>query len=287
MWEAIVAFGKKRTAAQTTTAAVAPPPAAPSILDQYVRSSPSAQNAVDIFAGEWSSGLPAAAGAVAGQVPLFDDPRIHWVIETVGGIKDFRVLELGPLEAGHTYMLHQAGAHVVAIESNTRAYLKCLVVKELLAMNGCQFLLGDFAPYLETSTEHFDLLLASGVLYHSPDPIGLLESIARVSDRVGIWTQYYEPNVVAADPTKSRMFVVDPEVVEWRGHTLTMHRRDYLESLQWGGFCGGPETSALWMERDDLLTVLNELGFTDIQIQSDDLTHQNGAAIMLCASRPS
>ena len=284
-----MAFGKKRQGSGVVTQSPAPEtgPAAPSILDQYVRSAPSAQNAVDIFAGEWSSALPEATGANAGQVPLFTDPRVTWVIETVGGIDSFRVLELGPLEAGHTYMLHQAGAEVVAIESNTRAYLKCLVVKELLDMSGCHFLLGDFAPYLETCTDHFDLLLASGVLYHSPDPIGLLESIARVSDRVGIWTQYYEANVVAADPAKARMFVVDSEVLEWRGHSLTLHRRDYLESLQWGGFCGGPETSALWMERDDLLTVLTELGFSDIQIHSDDLTHQNGAAIMLCASRPS
>ena len=279
-------FGKKRQEATVESPSSAPAQTAPSILDQYVRSAPTAQNAVDIFAGEWSSALPDAAGAVAGHVPLFSDPRVTWVIETVGGVDSFRVLELGPLEAGHTFMLHRAGAEVTAIESNTRAFLKCLVVKELLDMNGCHFLLGDFAPYLETCTDHFDLLLASGVLYHSPDPIGLLESIARVSDRVGIWTQYYEATVVAADPAKARMFVVESEVVQWRGHSLTLHRRDYLESLQWGGFCGGPETSALWMERDDLLTVLSELGFSDIQIHSDDLTHQNGAAIMLCASRP-
>ena len=262
-------------------------PSAPSILDQYVRDAPSAQNAVNVFAGEWSSFIPEQAGVTSGQVPLFSDPRISWVLEQVGGVRGRRVLELGPLEAGHTYMLHEAGADVTAIESNTRAYLKCLIVKELLGMPNSHFQLGDFAPYLHDTQDRFDLVLASGVLYHSPDPLGLLESISRVAEKVAIWTQYFEPTVVAANPGFARMFNVEPETVQWRGHTIALHRRDYLESLQWSGFCGGPESTALWMERDDLLTVLRELGYTDIQVQYDDLNGQNGANIMLCASRPS
>lgn len=266
-----------------------PPPAATepaaTILDQYVRSAPSAQNAVDVFAGEWSSVLPTRLGVQAGIVPLFEDPRITWVIDHVGGVDGFRVLELGPLEAGHTAMLHDAGASVVAIESNTRAFLKCLVVKELLDLQRSHFLLGDFVPYLQDTAERFELLLASGVLYHSPDPLGLLEAIGRVADRVAIWTHYYEPTVVNADPTKLRMFVPEPEVVTWRDRQVTLHRRNYLESLQWTGFCGGPETSALWMERDDLLAVLGDLGFAEITLQYDDHTNPNGASIMLCADR--
>ena len=66
------------------------------------------------------------------------------------------------------------GASVVAVESNTRAYLKCLVVKELLDLQRCHFLLGDFVPYLQETPERFELLLASGVLYHSPDPLAML-----------------------------------------------------------------------------------------------------------------
>jgi SAM-dependent methyltransferase len=259
--------------------------AGPTILDQYVRSAPSAQNAVDVFAGEWSSVLPAELGVTSGIVPLFEDPRITWLIDHVGGVDGFHVLELGPLEAGHTTMLHRAGASVVAIESNTRAYLKCLVVKELLDLPRCHFLLGDFVPYLQETDERFGLLLASGVLYHSPDPLGLLEAIARVADRVAIWTHYYEPTVVNADPGKLRMFIAEPEVVTWRDRQVTLHRRNYLESLEWTGFCGGPETSALWMERDDLLGVLGDLGFAHITLQYDDHTNPNGACIMLCAER--
>jgi hypothetical protein len=280
-------FRPRARRAVATPAAAPVPAAAPtgSILDQYVRDAPSNQLAVDVFAGEWSSRFPASWGLNAGQVPLFEDPRITWTIEQVGGVEGRRVLELGPLEAAHSAMLHQAGASVVAIEANTRAYLKCLIVKEIMHLDRLQVLLGDFVPYLEATDEHFDLLLASGVLYHSPDPVGLLTAMARVADRVAIWTHYWEPDVVAADEGKARMFVPKVEQREWRGHQLHLHRRNYLESLQWAGFCGGPESSALWMERADIITVLTELGLGRITVQSDDLENPNGACVMLAAER--
>jgi len=273
------------TRAQGEGDSAAAPAISEVILDQYVRSAPSPQAAIDIFAGEWSSSFPPSTGLVAGTTPLFEDPRITWTIERASGVQGKRVLELGPLEAGHSSMLHSAGASVVSIESNSRAYVKCLIVKEVLGLDRCSFLLGDFMPYLQETDERFDLVVASGVLYHSPDPLALLESIARVGSRVAIWTHYFEPDVVAADPDKSRMFVPDVETVTWRGHSFALHRRNYLESLQWGGFCGGPESSALWMERDDLMTALTELGYTRIDVQHDVLDHPNGACIMVFAER--
>ncbi len=255
-----------------------------SILDEYVRSAPSDQHAIDIFAGEWSSSFPASTGLIAGTVPLFEDPRITWVLDQLGDAHDLRVLELGPLEGAHSAMLHQAGASVVAVEANTRAYLKCLVVKEILGLHRCRFLLGDFGAHLRTTAERYDLVLASGVLYHATDPIGLLEAIAGVADRVAIWTHYYHDEVVRSDPDKARRFVA-PEVVTWRGERITLHRRNYLESLEWRGFCGGPEASAVWMERDGIVRVLEVLGLGRITVQSDDLANPNGACVMLLATR--
>lgn len=41
-------------------------------------------------------------------------------------------------------MLEQAGAaEVVAVEANTRSFLKCLCIKEVLGMRAVRFLLGD------------------------------------------------------------------------------------------------------------------------------------------------
>ena len=123
------------------------------------------------------------------------------------------------------------------------------------------------------------------MLYHSTDPLGLLEAIGRVADRVAIWTHYFEPEVVAADHEHAKRFTDAPVATTWRNHALTLHPRAYMESLEWQGFCGGLAPTATWIEREGLLTVRHELGYDQISIMSDDLTNPNGACIMLCAQR--
>ena len=63
---------------------------------------------------------------------------------------------------------------MTAIEANTRAYLKCLIAKELLDMSRLGFLLGDFMEYLRGDPDHVDVCFASGVLYHVPNPVETL-----------------------------------------------------------------------------------------------------------------
>ena len=100
------------------------------ILDAYAVTPPSAQNALDIFQGEWTSRFPASCGLTAGEIPSFEDMRVLWAIQESGGVEGQSVLELGPLEGGHSFMLQEYGkaASITAIEANTRAYLKCLIV---------------------------------------------------------------------------------------------------------------------------------------------------------------
>ena len=63
------------------------PPTTATILDSYATGAPSAQAAVDIFKGEWSSALPADLGVEAGTVGLFEDARITWVLERLGSVE--------------------------------------------------------------------------------------------------------------------------------------------------------------------------------------------------------
>ncbi len=257
-----------------------PQAATPTILDAYTHEPPSAQLAVDLFAGEWSTVLPPEVGATAGGIGLYADPRIEFFIERAGGVDGKRVVELGPLEASHTYMFERAGADVVAVESNSRAYLKCLIVKELVPLVRSRFLYGDYVGYLEATDERFDLLAASGVLYHAPDPVRSLQAMARVADSIGIWTHYFDQAVMDANDGFARLF--DPP---HRDGEMTMHRRKYLEALDSPGFCGGPETTAVWMELPDLLRTLGELGFGDIAIAKDDHDHPHGPNVLLHARR--
>ena len=103
----------------------------------YVRTAPSAQNAVDIFAGQWFSSFPDDVDVDSGGTyPQFADERMGWGLRCLGGVDGATVLELGPMEGGHTAMIERAGARqVVAVEANIQCFLRCLVTKEVL---GCR-----------------------------------------------------------------------------------------------------------------------------------------------------
>lgn len=197
------------------------------VLDYYIKSAPSSQNALDIFKGEWTSMFPANASLVAGTIPLFEDNRIAWAIEQLKGVQSKHIVELGPLEAGHTYMLEKHGAaSITAIEANSRAYLKCLIVKEVMELQKAHFLSGDCVEYLRTSQRKFYVCLASGILYHMANPVELISLIAKASDQVFIWTHYYDGDIIHTQPHLSPKFPAQV-ATEYEGFKHTLYRQEY------------------------------------------------------------
>jgi hypothetical protein len=254
------------------------------ILDEYTKAAPSAQNAVDIFKGEWSSALPDAL--VAGNTPLFVDPRIDWAISQIGGIEGKHILELGPLEAGHTYMLEKkySAASITAIESNSRAFLKCLIIKEIFALQNTRFLHGDFTECLTSLENRFYACIASGVLYHMTDPVGLLKGLADSADKIFLWTHYYDHSIISGNPLLRPKFTAKAEI-NVGGYRCNVFRQEYQSALGWGGFCGGSSLYSHWMQKEDIIGALVQFGMTDIRLGFEDPYHQNGPAFALTASR--
>ncbi len=263
-----------------------PLPAGPNVLDTYCLKPPQPQNAVDIFDGLWASRFPPPLDAVAaGSALLFEDVRLAWAMDRIGGVKGARVLELGPLEGGHTYMLDRRGAaDILSIEANTRAYLKCLIAKELLGMPASRFMCGDFVAYLQSTTEHFDFVVASGVLYHMAKPVELIARLAAVSDAVFLWTHYYDRDLLAAR-TATAHRVVAPELVVTEGFQHHHYRHEYRAALKHQGFCGGSRPYANWLTRDDIIGALRQFGFTSIEISHEQNDHPNGPAFCVLATR--
>src|SRR5450432_4710677 len=258
------------------------------ITERYVAGAPKDQNAIDLFAGEWSSRFPANRPELTGgPAGLYEDERVLWAVEQLGGLKEKRVLELGPLEAGHSYMAEQLGAaSVLAIEANTRAYFKCLIAKEIFGLRHTRFMLGDFSEYLRGSPvgPKFDVCIASGVLYHMRDPIALLEGIARHAESVFLWTHYNDPAILDSRPETAHRF--GPMIsIERLGRTFELREFIYQEAIRWGGFCGGNAASSYWMKRSDILDALRLVGFTRVVTAIEQPDHPNGPAFCVTASR--
>lgn len=253
---------------------------------QFFGTPPSPQNALDLFKGEWSTRLPDACGLVASTGPMrgCEDYRVEWFEPLAGGFAGKRVLELGPLEGGHAYMLERKGAaSVVSIEANPRAYLKCLVLKEVFGLQRVRFQLGDFMPYLRETKERFEIGFACGVLYHLLDPVELIQLLGRTCDAVFVWTHVYDAAYMAANPDVGRYFQSEPQVSTVGGYTHRLHRKAYAGARDWKGFCGGAATDACWMSKDELLGAFRHFGFR--VLEAIDEKNPNGPALLLAVAR--
>jgi hypothetical protein len=260
-------------------------------LDWYARSYPSEQNAVDIFKTDWLSRLPEPPSGLqqTGTARLFTDERIQWFVDQLGGIEGMSALELGPLEGGHAYMLDKLGAaSVLSIEANTKAFLKCLVVKELYDLHRVKFTCGDFLEYLRGADQRqFDLCVASGVLYHMENPVELIALLAnRCKKHLLLWTHYYDDALVAKKGILAAKFSSSQQA-DHQGFKHTLYRKEYGPTLYWRGFCGGTASVCNWMKRDDILRCLDHFGFGDLRIAFERLDHSNGPSFAIMATKKS
>lgn len=270
-------FRKLTRALKTRIRALAAGEDFPSIFTSEL---PSEQTVVDLFKGDWASRLP-IAGVVSGSRPdLFEDARIHWFLEHVGaGIRGASVLELGPLEGAHSAMLEKAGAgQVVAIEANGRAYLKCLAVKEMLGLQRCRFLFGDFVKHMEQSSDTYDLGIACGVFYHLRDPhLSLKAMRRRVRGAVFLWTHYWTPEIRDSYPDLWKNFNGARTVELGGGHRLELHRHEYGSTVFRKGFFGGNSHYSEWMEKQGLFRAIESAGWK--VVAQRDNSNANGPAV--------
>ncbi|MBV9859526.1 MAG: hypothetical protein JO038_05425 [Alphaproteobacteria bacterium] len=252
------------------------------VVKKFELRPPASQNVVDIFTSKWASDLGAVVpGVKAGAAALFaGDVRPQQLADAfgVGGRLDgMRVLELGPLEGGHTYQLERLGAQsIVAIEGNVEAYLKCLIVKELSPLTKSQFWLGDFLPYLETTEDRYDIVMCSGVLYHMTEPFRLIEAIGRVAPHCFVWTHYYDPEHYRGP---ERQPVTDPARP---GVVMYAHRH---QDRAGGMFWGSTRPVSVWLKRHDILDGFSQAGFGRLTVVGESVDHPNGACFTFAASR--
>jgi len=249
---------------------------------QFVDAAPSNQNVLDIYANEWSSNVPGFT-SLPGHAGLFEDSRIAWM-DQVFQVRGSSVLELGPLEGAHSYMMNKMDARsITAVEANKRAFLKCLCIKEIFELANVQFLLGDFNKYLDVNKRRYDIIVASGVLYHMKEPIEVLARLVAASDRIFVWTHFYDEKIVPARVDAKLFSALSP--IYHDGKCYYGASRAYPESaIEWAGFSGGATSHTTWLTLTSILDFFASAGF-DVLTNFEQRDHPNGPAIALCATR--
>ncbi|WP_245297414.1 class I SAM-dependent methyltransferase [Rhizobium lusitanum] len=255
------------------------------IFDQYEQSIPSHQNAIDALSG-WNCAFPPALNLNAGALPLYADDRIAWALQSFGSIEGKKVLEVGPLEGMHTYMLHShLPARIDAIEANRLCFLRCLVTKQILNIDTASFMLGDIQSWLTERDETYDFALASGVLYHMADPGEFLRLLASRTKAVFIWTHFVLEDAMPEGDVRRLPFSGKVETRMVDGVPVRYYERSYHHANANASFCGGMKDRHFWMHRDDILMLLRKLGYSDIVIRDENLNHPGGPSFSLLARK--
>ena len=261
------------------------PPRAEVFLDDYIGGMPTAQNAVDALPG-WNHALPPHLGVTAGAGAFYNDPRILWAIGQFGSIEGRRILELGPLEASHTWMLEQHHPSVIdSIEANKLSFLRCLVVKELLDLKIAKFHLGDFSAWLDKTDQRYDFIVASGVLYHMKDPVRLIQAMAEHANAFYLWTHYVSDEAMPQGDPRRGALIGDVETQRLGEVSVRLYKRSYYGAWRSKSFCGGMHDIHRWLHKDDIVALISSLGFDDIRIEHDEPDHKNGPSFSIFARR--
>ena len=197
------------------------------------------------------------------------DPRIAMFKSRAGPLKGQRVLELGPLEGGHTLQLAGEGASVVAIEGRESNYQRCLFIKELFGLDSVEFVLGDLRAFDLASLGQFDSIFNVGVLYHVEEPWTLLESLGKVSSRMFLATHCIAPDKVHASVEVDRCFLAG----DW---WIERPVKDRLSGLQ---------NRSFWPTRVSLETMLVLSGWTRVEWLAYEAGHVNGPLASLWTER--
>jgi len=234
----------------------------------------------------WSSFAAVDEGSLLGapfstqkrvNITKHPDSRINALHKLIG-LGGLSVLEVGCFEGHHTIDLAMLAREVWAFDGRVENVIKSLVRVwlagiednvslqlidlEKISLNQALLNLGR--------TELFDLIHHRGVLYHLSDPIENLIQCASVTKKY----LYLHTQIANREQINS---VLEHKIGEYETYR---YREPNIEFSPFSGIAD----HAHWLSEQSLLKLIQDLGFTNIQI-INNIVEPNGKRIELIASK--
>jgi hypothetical protein len=196
------------------------------------------------------------------------DHRIELVAERLD-LSELTVLEIGCFEGVHTAGIALHAKHVKACDSRVVNLAKTAVRCAMFQVHPTLFHWNVEQSLPEGQDASCDVLHHVGVLYHLLDPIGHLKRVGPLTRKALVIDTHYATEEDATQP-----YEVDGKVY-------------YCRPVAEGGTANvfsGMYPTARWLKLDDLVGVLEELGFSDLDVRSR--IERNGPRVTIVGTRP-
>jgi hypothetical protein len=139
--------------------------------------------------------------------------------------------------------------------------------------------------YLDQNERTFDVIIASGVLYHMLEPLKLLYLISKRTNRCLLWTHYYDEEILrAAYGDKFPEKFSGPIAIEYAGYHCQAYTQGYGDVVLQKNFGGGNAPTSNWLSRDDIIGCLRHVGFSRIEINHENPQQPGGPAFSIAAA---
>ncbi len=218
---------------------------------------------------------PGLETAAIGSRPS-TDVRTEIVLEACGGSLDGRtVVDLGCLEGGFTLAFAERGAqHALGIEARELSVQRCELARSFLGLDNAEFVIADLKTELPRR-DPFDIVFATGILYHVADPAEMLRSMRAACTHLAlIDTHVADPERAThgCSPMTERM----SGGVSSPGRMFPEYAPDVSdgekEGLVWAAYS---DVDAFWPTEAALVDMIRTAGFARVE-KVDPLTDGRG-----------
>ena len=186
--------------------------------------------------------------------------------EAGGSLAGLRILDVGCLEGGYTVAFARHGAtEVIGLEVRATNLARCALLADELRLPAVRFVQGDAKELSPETHGSFDVVFASGLLYHLDDPYGFLARVQPMTQRFLLLDTHIAHPTAFAHGCSPRLASLERDGRTYVGRVAFEYdsalERPALDQLVWASY-GNP--TSFWLTEDSLVAMLHDLGFASV-----------------------